>query len=207
MSVPHRTERGDIISLLLQGGLKKQNSLRLCDGSLMQVGRSHPEEWHTSLKMVLCKSTRPDSTTFTHEWSWSLRTALLHPRSFTQCLWGERDAPHRWPWWRPTEPVSALSSRGTPGPQRVTSAPPCSCRNTTEFLWIYRTLFIWVMHIMPTSLVCTRSEELGVMALCFSVIILLQWKNVNCSECLRQEWILLITLPKWLQCWMWFLWL
>jgi len=158
-SILHRTERGNRISPLLQGGLKPQCSLKLCAGILMQRGRSSLEPWPTGLKMVPCKSMRRDSTTFIHGWSWSFSIVLLPHRSYIRCLWGEQDTTCLLPWWRPTERVYALS-RETPGPQRVTSAPPWSCKNSTEYLLMHLTQNILVTHIMATSLVSTRSDGL-----------------------------------------------
>lgn len=202
-SVLDKTERSDRLSLLLQGVLKQKNSPRLCDGSHRQVGRSHPEEWCTSSKMVLCKSTTPDSTTFTPGWSWPSRTVPLRPRLSTRCLWRERDAPRLWTWWRPTEQVSALISRDAPGPQTVTSAPPCSCRNTTGFSSMCRTPLILVMLIMPTSSVSTRSEELQVIGflLCILVVPKMSQAGVNlihaegdnnCTEQHNMKWSVML---------------
>lgn len=151
----------DTVPLLLQGGLKKGTPI-LCAGIRGRVGLSHPEESLTSFRTAPCKSTRPDSSTSTPEWSWSLRTVTSSPHLFTLCLWGEKESPYPWPWWRPTERVSAPSIQDARGPQRVTSAPPCSCRNKTGSLWMFRSPILSVMNIMPTSLVFTRSEELEV---------------------------------------------
>lgn len=168
--------------VLLQGVLKKKNSPRLCDGICTQAGRTHLEALLTSIKTVRYELMRPDSITFIHEWSWSLQTVPLHPFLFTLRLWGEKDALHLWLWWRPTEQVFALSSQDTPGPQRVTSAPPCTCRSMTEFLWMYLTPVILLMHITPTSLVFTRSEVLEVMCYFLIIVVLLQWKNVDLTH-------------------------
>lgn len=128
----HRTERGNIISPLLQGRINKMDPIKPCVGSRRPVGPSQSVVCLTGLKMEPCRSMRPDSTIFTHVWSLSSSTVFLNTHSLTPCLWGEQDTPYLWNWWRPTE-RAAPSRRGTHGPQTVTSALHCSCRNMTEF--------------------------------------------------------------------------
>lgn len=148
----------DRISHVFQGVLKRRSSPRLWGGSHKSAKRSPQGGSLTSSRTELCRSTRRESTTFTRGWSWSSETAPPPPPSTTWCLWGEGDGLQLWPWWRPTERVSAVSSPHTPGPLRATSPPPCSCRPTTEFMSTCRSPPLSVTGITPTSLVSIRSD-------------------------------------------------
>lgn len=147
----------DRFSFCLQELSVTKKSLRLCAGIHMWCQRSPQGALRTVLRTALCKSASTDATTFTRGWSSSSMTA---PLLTILCLWGGTASLYPRSWWRATGRVSAPCGLVTPGPRRVTWAPPCSCRNMTGCTWTCPIPGNWPTNLTPTSLASTRSKAL-----------------------------------------------